>query len=139
MRLSSGDTSVTIEGTRRKDEVGILARALEHFRLSIAAEVETRRLSRVENAGEMILRRLHEPEYAPIPDNPTATDAIRKRLAELARPQDPPAQAQPLPSSPRANRDSTDSEVRTLGAATAPASAREKAAGTRTRAKSVKH
>jgi HAMP domain-containing protein len=49
MRLSSGDTAITVEGTRRQDEIGMLARALEHFRLSILSEIEAQRTLQMES------------------------------------------------------------------------------------------
>jgi HAMP domain-containing protein len=72
MRLSSGDTTVNVEGTRRRDEIGMLARALEHFRLSIVAEVETQRVIRADGAErcrvceqriiERVMARVSAPE-----------------------------------------------------------------------------
>jgi nitrogen fixation/metabolism regulation signal transduction histidine kinase len=49
IRLSSGNTAVTVEGTRRQDEIGMLARALDRFRLSIISEVQAQRTLRMEN------------------------------------------------------------------------------------------
>ncbi len=52
-RLSQGDTSLTVDGTGRRDEIGLLARALERFRQGmIEAEALRQSQRRAEEEGK---------------------------------------------------------------------------------------
>jgi methyl-accepting chemotaxis protein len=87
MRLSSGDTGITVEGTRRQDEIGLLARAVERFRLSIVEEIEARRTSRRQLASTETPDQLAQPASAEERKDPSLAAAreAAKRYAEALR------------------------------------------------------
>jgi HAMP domain-containing protein len=111
MRLSIGDTGIAVEGTHRRDEVGMLARSLENFRLSIIAQIEADRASRIETASSVIRKRLalEDPPAGERAAPPSAECDARPRTLGTPNAGMPASsilanQAAPSPAEPGAER-----------------------------------